>query len=181
MSDSRPPASPSDIRRHYEDDTARQAASSAQPGPETRDWQSLIEEQIAKIDFANLPGKGRPLDLSTNAYASPEDEMAHRLLKNAGFTLPWIAEGQEIDQALARARQQLQRAWERYAELRDAQICAGHQWIEGEWEQAKREFKQQVEQINRQIRDYNLKTPTPALHRLSIHTDEELARLGVAD
>ena len=46
---------------------------------------------------------------------------------------------------------------------------------------ARREFRQTVENINRQIRDYNLKAPNVAVHKFVIRVDEELARLGVAE
>ena len=75
----------------------------------------------------------------------------------------------------------LQQAWEETMELRDAQICAGHQWVEGSWLASLREFRKDVEQINREIRDYNLKAPSVALHKFSIRVDEELARMGIGE
>lgn len=168
-----------DLQRAYE---AEQSGES-QPGGSRppRDWQSLIDEQIAKLDLDNLPKKGQPLDLSSNPYLDPSDDMAHRLIKNAGFTLPWIDEARQIDVALEAARQKLGRAQDEYREMRDAQICAGHQWIEGAWEAALREFRQDVERINKQIRDYNLKAPVASLHKFSVRVEEELARLGVSE
>jgi len=146
-----------------------------------RDWQSLIEEQIARLDLDDLPNKGRPLDLSRNPYADPGQESANRLIKNAGFSLPWVEDGRKIDADLAAARAQLSRAWEQYMADRDRQICAGHQWIEGSWEAAQRDFRSQVERINREIRDYNLKVPAIALHKFSVRVTEEFARLGIAE
>lgn len=160
-----------------EQEGERQATGSAA----SRDWQSLIEEQIARLDLGNLPNRGRPLNLEDNPYADPSEDAAHRLIKNAGYTLPWIEEGHRIDQELAAARHKLERARAEYLELRDAQICAGHQWVEGAWLAAVREFEQQVEQINRQIRDFNLKVPAASLHKFSVRVAEELAHLGVDD
>jgi hypothetical protein len=154
-----------------------QAAGSSAP----QDWQSLIEEQIARLDLDNLPNRGRPLNLEDNPYVDPGEDAAHRLIKNAGYTLPWIEEGHRIDQELVAARHKLEQARSEYLELRDAQICAGHQWVEGAWLAAVREFRQQVEQINRQIRDYNLKVPVASLQKLSVRVAEELAHIGVDD
>jgi DnaJ family protein C protein 28 len=164
-------------RDHESDPSA--GGDPQQKSQECRDWQSLIEEQIAKLDLDNLPNKGQPLKLDANPYADPADEAAHRLLRNAGFTLPWIEDGRKIDQDLERARQDLRRAWQEYADLRDAQICAGHQWVEGAWQAALRDFRSRIEGINRDIRDYNLKVPSPALQKFSIRVDEELARWGL--
>ena len=148
---------------------------------EPRDWQAIIDEQAALIDINTLPGKGKPLNLNRNPYADEADELANSLLKNAGFTLPWIEDSRKIDAELAAARSKLTRARDEYHEMRDAQICAGHQWVEGSWQAALREFRQTVENINRQIRDYNLKAPNVAVHKFVIRVDEELARLGVAE
>lgn len=179
MPDSTPRPLPSkeEAQRVYE------AGQSSAPTPETqrRDWQSLIDEQIAKLDLDNLPNKGQPLDLSTNPYVDPSEESAQRLIKNAGFTLPWIDDARQIDADLEAALQKLRRARDEYFEMRDAQICAGHQWIEGAWEAALREFRQDVEHINRQIRDYNLKAPVASVHKFSVRVDEELVRLGVSE
>ena len=148
---------------------------------EPRDWQAIIDEQAAQIDINTLPGKGKPLNLNRNPYADEADELANSLLKNAGFTLPWIEDSRKIDAELAAARAKLVRARDEYHEMRDAQICAGHQWVEGSWQAALREFRQAVENINRQIRDFNLKAPNVNVHKFVIRVDEELARLGVSD
>ena len=48
-----------------------------------RNADERIKEAIAKGEFDNLPGKGRPFDLDAY-FATPEDlRMAYSLLKNA--------------------------------------------------------------------------------------------------
>ncbi|MCB0000973.1 MAG: DUF1992 domain-containing protein [Anaerolineales bacterium] len=165
------------------EDARRKYAESQEPPKkkEPRDWQAIIDEQAAQIDINTLPGKGKPLNLNRNPYADEADELANSLLKNAGFTLPWIEDSRKIDAELAAARAKLVRARDEYHEMRDAQICAGHQWVEGSWQAALREFRQAVENINRQIRDFNLKAPNVNVHKFVIRVDEELARLGVSD
>lgn len=46
-----------------------------------------IQEAIAKGEFDNLPGAGKPLDLDDDTFAPADMRMAYRILKNAG-TLP---------------------------------------------------------------------------------------------
>ncbi len=173
--DSDKPTAKDELRRSYQQQSAD--VRPAQP----RDWQNLIEEQIAKIDWSTLPGKGKPLNLDRNPYADPGDELAHGLLKNAGFTLPWIEDSRKIDAGIAAARAKLARAHASYLEARDAEICAGHQWIEGAWLAAVREFRQQATAINRQIRDFNLKAPSAHVHKFPLRIDEELMPYGAAD
>ncbi|MER2600221.1 MAG: DnaJ family domain-containing protein [Caldilineales bacterium] len=157
-------------RRHYHQDDA--------PPRLPTDWQSLIEEQIARLDTDNLPGKGKPLNLARNPYVSEADELAHGLLKNAGFTLPWIDDSRRIDTAVAAARAKLAAAHADYLTARDAEMCSGPQWIEGLWLRAVQDFRGQVEQLNRQIRDFNLKVPTLQLHKLALKIEDELAMYG---
>lgn len=67
-----------------------------------RVWESAAERAIREAqergEFDNLPGAGRPLQ------AEPwegEWDMAHHVLKQAGYTLPWIELGKEIEQRRA--------------------------------------------------------------------------------
>jgi len=170
------PTQKDELRRQYQEERSGETHHTP-----PRDWHELIEEQIAKIDWEALPGKGRPLNLERNPYAKPDEEMAHGLLRNAGFTLPWIEEGQAIDASSAAARAKLARAHADYLEARDAEMCSGHQWIEGAWLAAVRDFRQEAAAINRRIRDFNLKVPSAHLQKFSLRVDEELAPYGADD
>lgn len=174
MSTDEKPTTKDELRRKYQEEQAGQSQSNA-----PRDWHSLIEEQIAKIDLNSLSNKGKPLDLSRNPYAREEDELANNLIRNAGFTLPWIEDGKKIDADLRAARSNLERAWHSYGEHRKPTPTAERQPLEAAWQLALAEFRQQIERINRDIRDYNLKAPSLSLHKFSVRVADELARLGV--
>lgn len=48
--------------------------------------ESIIKEAMERGEFDNLPGKGKPIDLSAY-FDTPEDlRMAYSVLKNAGMT-----------------------------------------------------------------------------------------------
>jgi hypothetical protein len=47
-----------------------------------------IEASVARGEFDNLPGSGRPLELDDDALVPEELRMAHRILKNADVPLP---------------------------------------------------------------------------------------------
>lgn len=52
------------------------------------DWiEQKIQAAMAKGEFDNLPGTGKPLDLDDDTFAPADMKMAYRILKNAG-TLP---------------------------------------------------------------------------------------------
>lgn len=60
--------------------------------------ESLIKEAQERGEFDNLPGKGKPIDLSTY-FETPEDvRVAQSVLKNAGMTLPEVQLLREIAQ-----------------------------------------------------------------------------------
>lgn len=49
-----------------------------------------ILEAIERGELADLPGRGRPLDLDDAAFVPPELRAAYRLLKNAGYVPPEV-------------------------------------------------------------------------------------------
>ena len=68
--------------------------------------ESIIKEAMERGDFDNLPGKGKPIDL-TAYFDTPEDvRAAYSLLKNAGMVprevelLKEIAELRKMESAL---------------------------------------------------------------------------------
>ena len=72
-----------------------------------RDWEKWIDQQIREAqergEFDNLPGKGKPLDLTPNPYAR-EQELAFKILKDAGYAPDWIELDKAIRGRLDRAR-----------------------------------------------------------------------------
>ena len=48
--------------------------------------EAIIKEAMERGEFDNLPGKGKPIDL-TEYFETPEEvRLAHSVLKNAGMT-----------------------------------------------------------------------------------------------
>ncbi len=64
----------------------------------------IAEERIRDAEkagaFDNLPGKGRPLELETNAAVPEELRMAYTVLRNAGYVPPEVADRRELDDLL---------------------------------------------------------------------------------
>lgn len=88
-----------------------------------------IQDAIAEGLFNNLPGAGKPLDLSYNPFEPPGMGAVNRLLKHNKVLPPWLALEQEIEAARGLALAVLAR-WEasepglrgsdQYAEMRRA-------------------------------------------------------------
>lgn len=175
----RPVQAKSEIIRQYAREREQRAANTAGKREQSRDWHSLIEERIARININNLPGKGKPLHLSVNPYVDPDEEASQRIIRNAGFTLPWIEDGRQIDADLALARRALKAAYQRYRQLCGDPHTATQPWVEAEWQAALDRFQCRIEEINRQIRVYNLRVPALILQKFVVRVEEELTRLEI--
>ena len=55
---------------------------------------------MAKGDFDDLPGRGKPLELEDDSHVPEELRMAYKLLRNSGYLPPEIEERKEIDSLL---------------------------------------------------------------------------------
>jgi DnaJ family protein C protein 28 len=153
----------------------------------TRDWESWIDQQIREAqergEFDNLPGKGKPLDLTPNPYAQ-DRELAYKMLKDAGFAPEWIELDKGIRGKLERARTILTRNREwREARLRELE-GRSDRWSEAErrcaiagWQRAVSEFEQEVLDINKEIAELNLKVPSPRFQRSKVDATREVGRL----
>lgn len=131
-----------------------------------------IQQAIQDGKFDNLPGKGKPLRLEENPYEDPEWRLAHHVLKESGFTLPWIELRQEIEAETAAARAALAGAWAwRQDALEKQQPYAE---VEAEWQRAAAAFKERVEGINQRIFDYNLQTPAESLQMMKLKAGKEV-------
>ena len=110
-------------------------------------WESIAERKIREAieagAFDNLPNQGKPIELDIDP--DPSLWMAHHLLRVNGFAPAWIEESKEIDAAVSRFR----------ADLR---IARGRP-------QSMDELRRRAAEINRRILTYNLKSPTPQVHK----------------
>jgi len=101
--------------------------------------EALIKEAQERGEFDNLPGKGKPIDL-TSYFETPEEvRLAQSVLKNAGMTSPEVQLLKEI------------------AELRQAQEAITD-------EAKKQEIRQRIEQ--KQM-EFNLMMERQKRHRSS--------------
>ena len=59
-----------------------------------------IQEAQKEGAFEHLPGEGRPLDLEDDSAVPQELRMAYKVLKNAGYLPPELADRKEINTIL---------------------------------------------------------------------------------
>jgi DnaJ homolog subfamily C member 28 len=147
--------------------------------PPGQAWASLTDERIRAAmergDFDNLPGAGKPQDLTENPYAGHRSLEFH-ILKSNNLVPREIALGQEIDAELARADALLaelrrkrataaRRTWHRAGTIRAYNALQ---------EQYARRYEAALRHVNDQILTLNIITPTP-MHREPIDVAARLA------
>ncbi|MDX1663490.1 MAG: DnaJ family domain-containing protein [Candidatus Promineifilaceae bacterium] len=147
-----------------------------------REWENaidrVIEEALKAGKFENLPGQGKPLQLNKNPYAQ-EQALAFELLQNNDYTLPWIAERNELLEAVADLREELITAWQRYRRRMHAPDPT-QEPAQRAWDAYLREMEVAVTALNKKIDHANMNIPVARLELLKLNLDRELARAGAA-
>jgi DnaJ family protein C protein 28 len=152
-------------------------------------WDSLVERKIREAQkqglFDDLPGKGKPLDLSDNPFLDPSWRTAYKLLQDHGFAPEWIELDKEIRIELERLRQMLAESKRSYKEAIAAlEGETGHQaeeeraWVEVYWGRRLNSLAPRIDELNKKIELFNLKVPIANLQRRRVSIEEELQRLS---
>ena len=138
--------------------------------------EDLLRKAMEEGKFDNLPGKGKRIHLGdSNPHADREWELAYDLIKDSGFSLPWIETLHEIEADLEVARKDLRLAWEVY---QDAQAKLGSTgFIAGDWERSQQAFRDKLTGLNKRIRDYNLDVPAVRFQRPILNYIAELQKI----
>src|ERR1700752_4403850 len=63
--------------------------------------ENRISEAIARGEFDNLPGAGKPLELDDDALVPEEERIAFRIMKNSGWLPPEVERFAELERLLA--------------------------------------------------------------------------------
>lgn len=125
---------------------------------------SQIEEAMARGEFDNLRGKGKPFAWQENPFVDPGQERAFQIMKDNDFVPRWIGEKQEIAAAANQIHTRLTRYHQQYSLTRDKA------W----WERRVEEIRKDAAALNQRIRTYNLIAPTPSQHLLLLNVAAEL-------
>lgn len=137
--------------------------------------EEIIRQAMQEGKFDNLPGKGKPLHLEDNPHQDPEWRVAHHMLKSGGYSLPWIDLLSEINDNLQNARQILARDWK--WRTNDNNALNNNP----DWQDALNLFEQRIQEINQQIRTYNLAVPNTRFQITLINTQKEIDRIIMND
>ena len=114
-----------------------------------RKIQDAMEEGL----FDNLPGRGKPIDLSVNPFEPPGMGAVNRLLRHNRVLPPWILLEQEIEQSRAAALAVLARWEAAEAELRDTVHYAALR------DAARQAYARHLKETNDLVLKYNYANP----------------------
>ncbi|XP_003410347.3 dnaJ homolog subfamily C member 28 [Loxodonta africana] len=127
--------------------------------------EDLIQESMAKGDFDNLTGKGKPLKkFSGCSYIDPMTHNLNRILIDNGYQPEWILMQKEIKDTIE--------------QLREAVLVSrkklGNPMTPTEqkqWNQVCEQFQENIRKLNKRIDDFNL--IVPLLTRQKVHFDAQ--------
>jgi DnaJ family protein C protein 28 len=136
--------------------------------------EEILQRAIQEGKFADLAGKGKPLELYENPHEDPEKRIANKILANSGFLPGWIEERREIEANLKLSRNQLKAARELFldsdSENKGTELT--------EWEDALSRFREQMAALNKRIESYNLEAPLIQLHLSKVDIRVEVDRIS---
>ncbi|XP_029459412.1 dnaJ homolog subfamily C member 28 [Rhinatrema bivittatum] len=132
--------------------------------------EDLIQESMARGDFDNLSGKGKPLQKFS--YCPHIDPMTHnlnRILIDNGYQPEWIVLQKEIRESIEKLREGLVAARSKLGEP-----MTPHR--EKLWNKACEQLSKDLDKLNKRINDFNL--IVPLLNRQMVHfsAEKEIAR-----
>lgn len=127
--------------------------------------EDLIQESMAKGDFDNLSGKGKPLKkFSGCSYIDPMTHNLNRILIDNGYQPEWILMQKEIKDTIEQLREAILASRKK---LGNPMTLAEQK----QWNQVCEQFEENIRKLNKRINDYNL--IVPILTRQKVHFDAQ--------
>ncbi|XP_069801188.1 dnaJ homolog subfamily C member 28 isoform X2 [Dendropsophus ebraccatus] len=136
--------------------------------------EDLIQESMAKGDFDNLSGKGKPLDkFSSCPHIDPMTHNLNRILIDNGYQPEWILLQKEIRETIDKLRQDLVASRKK---LGDPMTYRQ----ENQWTEICEAFRGNVTQLNKRINDFNLVVPLLSRQMVHFNVEKEISRAELA-
>ena len=137
-----------------------------------KQWETVVDTAIRKAmeagEFNNLPGEGRPLDLSTDANVSSEMQLAYKIMKQNGIAPDWIVEAKTLTAKTDSWQSRLTNAHKNYRTSHHIDV----------WLSAREKLALDADKLNKEIVSFNLKLPPGVAHRPLLNLQKALERLG---
>ncbi|XP_055359488.1 LOW QUALITY PROTEIN: dnaJ homolog subfamily C member 28 [Betta splendens] len=132
--------------------------------------EDLIQESMARGDFRNLSGAGKPLNkFEYNPYADPMTHNLNRILMDNGYQPPWVVTQRDIRETCAKIRKKLS---EGRVGLSDP-LTPKEQ---SQWEQLCASVEEDLVKLNKTVDNYNLIVPMLNMQMVHFSLPREIDR-----
>lgn len=132
--------------------------------------EDLIQESMARGDFRNLSGAGKPLNkFEYNPYADPMTHNLNRILIDNGYQPPWVVTQRDIREAVAHIRGKLVEG-----RVRLGEPMTGKE--QSQWEELCASMEEELAKVNKLVDNYNLIVPMLNMQMVHFRMSREAER-----
>ncbi|KAM7421384.1 hypothetical protein PAMA_015493 [Pampus argenteus] len=132
--------------------------------------EDLIQESMARGDFRNLSGAGKPLNkFEHNPYADPMTHNLNRILIDNGYQPPWVVTQRDIRETTAQIRNRLSEGRSRLGDPMNPKECS-------QWEQLCASMEEELVKLNKMVDNYNLIAPMLKMQMVHFSMSREIDR-----
>ncbi|NXT98710.1 DJC28 protein, partial [Buphagus erythrorhynchus] len=132
--------------------------------------EDLIQESMAKGDFDNLSGKGKPLQkFSDSPHIDPMTHNLNRILIDNGYQPEWILLQKEIRETIERLRKSVVASRRKLGEPMTLPE-------QKQWGRVCEQFAEDIRKLNKRVDDFNLVVPILSRQMVHFSTDKEILR-----
>ncbi|CAI9607586.1 unnamed protein product [Staurois parvus] len=132
--------------------------------------EDLIQESMAKGDFDNLSGKGKPITkFSTCPHIDPMTHNLNRILIDNGYQPEWIVLQKEIRDTTDKLRNELVASRKKIGEPMTY-------LKEKEWMKICENFRENIIKLNKKVNDFNLVVPIMSRQMVHFNVEKEISR-----
>ncbi|NXV95195.1 DJC28 protein, partial [Calonectris borealis] len=132
--------------------------------------EDLIQESMAKGDFDNLSGKGKPLQkFSDCPHIDPMTHNLNRILIDNGYQPEWILMQKEIRETIERLRKSI---------VASRSKLGGPMtpYRQKQWNRICEQFVEDIRKLNKRIDNFNLVVPILSRQMVHFSADKEIVR-----
>ncbi|NXA49105.1 DJC28 protein, partial [Nothocercus julius] len=132
--------------------------------------EDLIQESMAKGDFDNLSGKGKPLQkFSDCPHIDPMTHNLNRILIDNGYQPEWILMQKEIRETIEQLRKGI-------VASRNKLKGPMTPYREKQWSRVCEQFTEDIRKLNKRIDNFNLVVPLLSRQMVHFNAAREIAR-----
>ncbi|XP_072249311.1 dnaJ homolog subfamily C member 28 [Leuresthes tenuis] len=132
--------------------------------------EDLIQESMARGDFRNLSGAGKPLNkFQHNPYADPMTHNLNRILIDNGYQPGWVVTQRDIRESAAQIRRRLLEGRARLGEHMSPTE-------QNQWEQLCASVREELGKLNKMVDNYNLIVPMLNMQMVHFSLTREIER-----